>query len=66
MCEYQAQCHSPVTPLALECAVNATLGLSIVRTSVDHGTARDIAWEGKADPSSMYCALRLAVKLAGS
>jgi len=43
--------------------VNVTLGLPIVRTSPDHGTAFDIAWRGKADPSSMIAAIRVAVKL---
>ncbi|HOR28354.1 MAG TPA: 4-hydroxythreonine-4-phosphate dehydrogenase PdxA, partial [Candidatus Sumerlaeota bacterium] len=41
-----------------------TLGLPIVRTSPDHGTAYDIAWQGKADPASMRAALRLAAGLA--
>ena len=66
VCMYHDQGHIPVKTLAFDSAVNTTLGLSIIRTSVDHGTALDIAWAGKADPSSMYCALRLAVKLAGS
>src|SRR6185503_16602915 len=44
--------------------VNVTLGLPFVRTSPDHGTAFDIAGTGRADPSSMHEALRLAVRLA--
>ncbi len=44
--------------------VNVTLGLPIVRTSVDHGTALDIAGRGLADGASMADAIRLAVKLA--
>jgi len=44
-------------------AVNVTLGLPIVRTSVDHGTAFDIAWQGTADVSSLVQAVTLAVKL---
>jgi 4-hydroxythreonine-4-phosphate dehydrogenase len=44
--------------------VNVTLGLPFVRTSVDHGTALDIAGKGKADPGSLREALKLAVKLA--
>jgi 4-hydroxythreonine-4-phosphate dehydrogenase len=44
--------------------VNTTLGLPVPRTSVDHGTAFDIAWQGKANPSSLFSAVRLAVKLA--
>jgi 4-hydroxythreonine-4-phosphate dehydrogenase len=46
--------------------VNTTLGLPIIRTSVDHGTALDIAWQGKANASSLFSALRLAAKLAGA
>ena len=49
--------------LAFGEAVNVTLGLPIVRTSVDHGTAFDRAWRGDADPGSMTCALRLALEL---
>jgi 4-hydroxythreonine-4-phosphate dehydrogenase len=45
-------------------AVNVTLGLPIVRTSPDHGTAFDIAGQDKADPSSLLAALRLAEQLA--
>ncbi|HWT10962.1 MAG TPA: 4-hydroxythreonine-4-phosphate dehydrogenase PdxA, partial [Roseomonas sp.] len=44
--------------------VNVTLGLSIVRTSPDHGTALDIAGKGRADPSSLIAAIRLAAELA--
>jgi 4-hydroxythreonine-4-phosphate dehydrogenase len=44
--------------------VNWTLGLPFIRTSPDHGTAYDIAGQGKADPSSMCAALRLARQLA--
>ena len=43
--------------------VNVTLGLPIVRTSVDHGTALDLAGSGGADPESMYCAAEMALKL---
>jgi 4-hydroxy-L-threonine phosphate dehydrogenase PdxA len=45
-------------------AVNITLGLPIVRTSVDHGTAYDIAGKGVADPSSLKAAIRTAVSMA--
>jgi len=45
-------------------AVNVTLGLPIIRTSVDHGTAYDIAGKGIADPRSFIAALRLATKMA--
>ncbi len=44
--------------------VNVTLGLPIIRTSVDHGVAHDIAWEGKASPDSLIEAIKLAVQLA--
>ncbi len=50
--------------LAFGQAVNVTLGLPIVRTSVDHGTAFDIAGTGRADPGSMIEAVRLAARLA--
>lgn len=63
VCMYHDQGHIPVKALAFDSAVNTTLGLPIIRTSVDHGTALDIAWQGKADPSSLYAAARLAVKL---
>ena len=46
-------------------AVNVTLGLPIIRTSVDHGTALDIAGQGRADPGSLEAALGLAIELAG-
>ena len=55
---------SAIDPLAFEEAVNVTLGLPIIRTSVDHGTALDIAWQGKADPSSLKSAVRLAVRMS--
>ena len=44
--------------------MNVTLGLSIVRTSPDHGTALDIAGRGLADPGSLIAALRLAAEIA--
>jgi 4-hydroxythreonine-4-phosphate dehydrogenase len=50
--------------LAFGRAVNVTLGLPIVRTSVDHGTAFDIAGRGRADHSSLVEAVRLAARLA--
>ncbi|HOU91913.1 MAG TPA: 4-hydroxythreonine-4-phosphate dehydrogenase PdxA [Polyangiaceae bacterium] len=48
---------------AFGAAVNVTMGLSVVRTSVDHGTAYDIAWQGRASPSGMLAALDLAERL---
>ena len=61
---YHDQGLIPVKLLAFGRAVNVTLGLPIVRTSVDHGTAFDIAGRGIADPSSLIEAVRLAAKLA--
>ena len=63
ICMYHDQGHIPVKALAFDSAVNTTLGLPIIRTSVDHGTALDIAWQGKASPASLYSAIRLATKL---
>jgi 4-hydroxythreonine-4-phosphate dehydrogenase len=62
---YHDQGLIPVKLLAFGQAVNVTLGLPIVRTSVDHGTAFDIAGRGVADPRSMIAAVRLAARLAG-
>lgn len=64
VCMYHDQGHIPLKALAFDVAVNTTLGLSIVRTSVDHGTALDIAWQGKADATSMMEAYRLAEQLS--
>ena len=50
----------PVKYLGVEEGVNVTLGLPLVRTSPDHGTAFDIAGTGRADPSSMAAAIRMA------
>jgi len=61
---YHDQGLIPVKLAAFGKAVNVTLGLPIIRTSVDHGTAFDIAGTGAADPSSMIEAVRLAAKLA--
>lgn len=63
ICMYHDQGHIPLKALAFDSAVNTTLGLPIVRTSVDHGTACDIAWQGIADYGSLFSAIRLAVKL---
>jgi 4-phospho-D-threonate 3-dehydrogenase / 4-phospho-D-erythronate 3-dehydrogenase len=62
---YHDQGLIPVKLLAFGESVNVTLGLPIVRTSVDHGTAFDIAGRNQADPSSMIAATRLAARLAG-
>jgi 4-hydroxythreonine-4-phosphate dehydrogenase len=63
---YHDQGLIPVKLLAFGRAVNVTLGLPIVRTSVDHGTAFDIAGKGTADASSLVEAVRLAARLVGS
>ena len=61
---YHDQGHGPVKVLGLELGVNITIGLPVVRTSVDHGTAFDIAGTGKADERSLMEAIRQAVQLA--
>ena len=61
---YHDQGHIPFKMLAFDTGVNITLGLPIIRTSVDHGTAFDIAWQGKADPTSLFSAIRVAADLA--
>ncbi len=66
VCMYHDQGHIPIKMIAFDCAVNTTLGLPVIRTSVDHGTAFDIAWKGKADAGSLYAAVRLAAQLARS
>jgi 4-hydroxythreonine-4-phosphate dehydrogenase len=60
---YHDQATIPMKLLAFGDAVNVTAGLSIVRTSVDHGTAYDIAWQGKADAQGMVAALELAARI---
>jgi 4-hydroxythreonine-4-phosphate dehydrogenase len=66
LCMYHDQALIPIKTLAFDHAVNLTLGLPFVRTSPDHGTAFDIAGTGKADPSSLIAALRLAARLAAA
>jgi 4-hydroxythreonine-4-phosphate dehydrogenase len=61
---YHDQGLIPVKLVAFGRAVNVTLGLPIIRTSVDHGTAFDIAGQGVADPESMIAAVLLAARLA--
>jgi 4-hydroxythreonine-4-phosphate dehydrogenase len=60
---YHDQATIPMKLLAFGDAVNVTAGLSIVRTSVDHGTAYDIAWQGKADADGMRAALELGARI---
>jgi len=61
---YHDQGHGPVKVLGLEAGVNVTVGLPFVRTSVDHGTAFDIAGTGRADERSLLEALRQAALLS--
>ncbi|MFD1064782.1 4-hydroxythreonine-4-phosphate dehydrogenase PdxA [Oceanobacillus locisalsi] len=61
---YHDQGHGPIKVLGLEAGVNITVGLPIIRTSVDHGTAFDIAGKGIVDEGSMLEALRQAIELA--
>lgn len=63
---YHDQGHGPIKVLGLESGVNVTVGLDVIRTSVDHGTAFDIAGQGIADEGSMLEALRQASELAGT
>jgi 4-hydroxythreonine-4-phosphate dehydrogenase len=60
---YHDQATIPMKLLAFGDAVNVTAGLSIVRTSVDHGTAYDIAWQGRANAGGMLAALDLARRI---
>lgn len=64
LCMYHDQGGIPFKMISFDDGVNVTLGLPIIRTSVDHGTAFDIAWQGQADPSSMIAAALLAARLA--
>jgi 4-phospho-D-threonate 3-dehydrogenase / 4-phospho-D-erythronate 3-dehydrogenase len=63
VCMYHDQGHIPIKMIAFDSAVNTTLGLPVPRTSVDHGTAFDIAWQGQANPGSLLAATRLATQL---
>jgi 4-hydroxythreonine-4-phosphate dehydrogenase len=64
LCMYHDQALIPLKTLAFWDGVNVTLGLPIVRTSPDHGTALDIAGKSKADPRSMIAAIRMASDIA--
>jgi len=63
---YHDQGLVPFKMLSFEDGVNVTLGLPIIRTSPDHGTAFDIAWDGSADPTSMISAIKVALRLTGN
>ncbi len=65
VCMYHDQGHTPMKLLAFESGVNITIGLPVIRTSVDHGTAFDIAWQGIAFTESLQHAIDWARKLAG-
>ena len=60
---YHDQGLAPLKMIAFGNAVNVTVGLPIIRTSVDHGTAYDIAGKGCADPASLLEAVKLAAKM---
>ena len=60
---YHAQGHIPVKVYGFEESITVNLGLPLIRTSVDHGTAFDIAWQGIADNTSMVEAIKLAQNL---
>ncbi|MBU6461429.1 MAG: 4-hydroxythreonine-4-phosphate dehydrogenase PdxA [Bradyrhizobium sp.] len=64
ICMYHDQALIPIKTLAFDDGVNVTLGLPFIRTSPDHGTAFDIAGTGRANPSSLIAALRLAARMA--
>jgi 4-hydroxythreonine-4-phosphate dehydrogenase len=64
ICMYHDQGLIPFKLLHFKDGVNVTLGLPIVRTSVDHGTAYDIAGHGLADPASLAAAVDLAARIA--
>ena len=66
VCMYHDQALIPIKTVAFDDAVNVTLGLPFVRTSPDHGTAFDIAGTGKANPSSLIAALKLAGRMAAA
>ena len=61
---YHDQGHIPFKMLAFDSGVNSTLGLPVIRTSPDHGTAFDIAWRGTADEGSFRAAVNLAIRRA--
>jgi len=64
VCMYHDQGHIPFKMIAFDTGVNSTLGLPIIRTSVDHGTAFNLAWQGIASEESLIQALILATKKA--
>ncbi|HPB09874.1 MAG TPA: 4-hydroxythreonine-4-phosphate dehydrogenase PdxA, partial [Kiritimatiellia bacterium] len=63
---YHDQGLIPFKMTAFDTGVNVTLGLPLIRTSPDHGTAFDLAWQGLASAESLACAIRLAARMAAS
>lgn len=63
VCMYHDQALVPIKTLAFDTGVNVTLGLPFIRTSPDHGTAFDIAGTGRASPTSLVAALKMAAEL---
>jgi len=66
LCMYHDQALIPMKALEFDEGVNVTLGLPIIRTSPDHGTAFDIAGTGLADPGAMAAAIRMAARMAAA
>jgi 4-hydroxythreonine-4-phosphate dehydrogenase len=66
ICMYHDQALIPIKTIAFDHGVNVTLGLPFIRTSPDHGTAFDIAGTGRANPSSLIAALKLAARMAAA
>jgi 4-hydroxythreonine-4-phosphate dehydrogenase len=66
ICMYHDQALIPIKTIAFDDGVNVTLGLPFIRTSPDHGTAFDIAGTGRANPSSLIAALRLAARMTSA
>ena len=66
ICAYHDQALIPIKTLDFDGGVNVTLGLPFVRTSPDHGTAYDIAGQGRANPASLISALKLAAKMGAA
>ena len=64
LCMYHDQAPIPIKAIHFEDAVNVTLGLPIVRTAPDHGTAFDIAGQDRADPRPMAAAIRMAARIS--
>ena len=63
---YHDQGHIPMKLLAFDSGVNVSLGLPVIRTSVDHGTAFDIAGTGRASEASLLAAIEVAVQMVNA